>query len=237
MSQGKLILLPNLLDENAPPEHFLVPDIAIAVRSLNGLITEGEKPARKYLRRFLTHDQMAALPLRLLNEHTKPEEIKELLAPIQRGECWGVLSDAGLPCIADPGAELVALARKASIAIETYPGPSSLLYALQLSGLPAQRFAFHGYLPRESPALENAIAALEKRSQVEQASQLFIEAPYRSAKLLATLLATLKPTTRLCVAASLTSPQEKVLQQTVAEWKQRGLELGKEPTVFVVYCP
>jgi 16S rRNA (cytidine1402-2'-O)-methyltransferase len=236
MPHGKLILLPNLLDENAPAERFLVPDLANAVRLLNGLITEGEKPARKYLRRFLTHDQMVALPLRLLNEHTKPEELKALLEPLQRGECWGVLSDAGLPCIADPGADLVALARSASIAIETYPGPSSLFYALQLSGFSAQRFAFHGYLPRESPALENAIQALEKRSQMELASQAFIEAPYRSAKLLATLLATLKSTTRLCVAASLTSPEEKVISQTIAHWRQKGLELGKEPAVFVVFA-
>jgi 16S rRNA (cytidine1402-2'-O)-methyltransferase len=212
-----------------------VADLVRGVHSLQGLIAEGEKPARKYLRRFLNHDQMAALPLRLLNEHTKPEELKALLEPLKRGECWGVLSDAGLPCIADPGAELVSLARKESILIETYPGPSSLLYALQLSGFPAQRFAFHGYLPRESPALEEMIRMLEKRSQAESSSQLFIEAPYRSAKLLATLLSTLKPTTKLCVTASLTSTQEKVVSKSVAEWKQKGLELSKEPAVFVVF--
>jgi 16S rRNA (cytidine1402-2'-O)-methyltransferase len=156
---------------------------------------------------------------------------------MMQGGCWGLLSDAGLPCIADPGAPLVSLARKNKVQIETYPGPSSIVFALQLSGFPAQKFTFHGYLPRESPALEQAIAALEHRSRTENSSQVFIEAPYRSAKLLTSLISHLKPTTGLCVATNLTSAAEQVVCASIAEWKQGPLvELGKQPTVFVVYA-
>lgn len=236
MAAGKLILLPNLLDDEASIEHSLPPGVADAVRILKGLICESEKAARRYVRRFLSHDAMAALPLRLLNEHTPPAELDALLAPLLRGECWGLLSDAGLPCIADPGADLVGKAKKAGVIVETFPGPSSLLYALQLSGLPSQAFAFHGYLPRESPALEQRIVALERRSREEGASQLFIEAPYRSMKLLGILVQTLQSTTRLCVAASLMTPGERVILQTIGQWRGSGVMLAKEPVVFVVYA-
>jgi len=234
MHPGKLILLPNLLDEEAPAEKYLPSGLSAVVRSLQGLIAESEKPARKFLRRFLSHDEMVKLPLRTLNEHTT--DLNELMQPLMQGQCWGLISDAGLPCIADPGAQLVALARKAHVLIETYPGPSSIFMALQLSGFPAQRFTFHGYLPRESPALEHAITALETRSRQELSSQVFIEAPYRSAKLLAALVAVLKPNTQLCVAASLTTAGEQVVCRPVAEWRQKPLELGKQPVVFVVYA-
>jgi 16S rRNA (cytidine1402-2'-O)-methyltransferase len=234
MHPGKLILLPNLLEESLPHEQFLPASVSTAVHAIQGLITESEKTARRYLRRFLTHEEMTKIPLRLLNEHTKEAELKELLAPLQKGEWWGLLTDAGLPCLADPGAELVWLARTHNIAVEALPGPSSIVLALQLSGLLSQRFAFHGYLPRESPALETAISALEKRSQQESAVQVFIEAPYRSQKLLDLLLNTLHPTTRLCVAASLTTPTERVLSLPVAKFKQANLVLGKEPAVFLL---
>jgi 16S rRNA (cytidine1402-2'-O)-methyltransferase len=234
MSVGKLILLPNLLDDGASVERSLPVGVGDALRTLSGLICESEKAARRYLRRFLSHDAMAALPLRLLNEHTPLTELGALLAPMLSGQCWGLVTDAGLSCIADPGANLVALARKSGVVIETLPGPSSILLALQLSGFPAQAFAFHGYLPREQPDLQSKIVALEKRSREENASQLFIEAPYRSMKLLGALLEVLQPTTRLCVAASLTAPSERVASQTVAEWRKSAFALAKEPVVFVV---
>lgn len=229
-----LILLPNVLDEALPHEPFLPVSAATSVRSLQGLIAESEKAGRRYLRRFLSHDEMAAIPIRLLNEHTKESELSALLEPLKKQEKWGLVTDAGLPCLADPGAELVYLARSQGIRVEAIVGPSSIVLALQLSGLPSQRFAFHGYLPREAPALEQAIRELEKRSQKESATQVFIEAPYRSAKLLDALIASLQPTTRLCVAASLTTAQERVVLQTIAQWKQKKLELGKEPVVFLV---
>ena len=230
-----LILLPNLLEESLSHEFFLPSSVGQAVRSLQGIIAESEKSARRFVRRFLSHDEMAALPIRLLNEHTQPSEFASLIEPLKRGEKWGILSDAGLPCLADPGAEIVAIANQQGIAVEALVGPSSLVLSLQLSGLPSQRFAFHGYLPREMPALQAQLKELEKRSRAESATQLFIEAPYRSAKLLEALLDTLQPTTRLCVAASLTTPEQRVVTQTIAQWKsgKTSLQLAKEPAVFL----
>lgn len=224
---GKLILLPNLLEESLSPERFLPAALAQVVQSMDGLIAESEKAGRRYLRKFLSHEEMATKPLLLLNEHTK--ELGTLLEPLKRGECWGLISDAGLPCIADPGSDLVWLARGAGVAIETYAGPSSILFALQLSGLPSQRFAFHGYLPREVPLLEKTIRELEKQST----TQIFIEAPYRSTKLLEILLKTLSPKTKLCVAANLTTPDELVISQVVAKWTP--VDLGKSPAVFLFF--
>lgn len=234
---GKLILLPNLLEESLLPESFLPASLGKTIQSLQGLIAESEKSARRYLRKFISHDEMAAMPLRLLNEHTKEAELADLLSPIQIGETWGLISDAGLPCLADPGADLVWQARAKGILVETHAGPSSIIFALQLSGFPSQRFTFHGYLPREIPDLEEALRALEKNSKMQQSSHLFIEAPYRSAKLFDLLLTTLAPTTRLCVAASLTTPQERVISQSIAKWKTQKIQLTKEPVVFVVYAP
>ncbi|MDE3045686.1 MAG: SAM-dependent methyltransferase [Verrucomicrobiota bacterium] len=218
-------------DESLSHEAMLAPAIGEAVRSLQGLIAESEKSARRYLRRFLSHDDMTKTPLRLLNEHT--QSLGELLEPLERGECWGLISDAGLPCLADPGADLVWQARSRGVTIQALPGPSSIVLALQLSGLSGQRFSFHGYLPREGPDLERKIIELEKRSRAESASQIFIEAPYRSAKLLDLLVQTLQPATRLCVAVNLTTPNERVISQSVEQWKKRKVELGKEPAVFL----
>ena len=231
MPTGKLILLPNLLDESLSHETSLSPDVGIAVRSIQGLIVESEKAGRRYLRRFLSHDEMTRIPLRLLNEHT--QELSELLAPLEKGECWGLISDAGLPCLADPGADLVWQARGRGIAIEALSGPSSIILALQLSGLCGQRFAFHGYLPKEMPDLERRILDLERRSREEDSTQAFIEAPYRSAKLLELLIKILKPTTRLCFASSLMTPAERVISQRVSQWQTAKIEVGKEPVVFL----
>ena len=231
-----LILLPNLLEESLSHQFFLPANVAIAVSSLQGLLVESEKSARKYLRRFISHEAMAQIPLRLLNEHTKLEELQELIEPLLRGETWGILSDAGLPCLADPGAEIVALARERGIEVQALVGPSSIVLSLQLSGLPSQKFAFHGYLPREISALQVTLKELEKRSHAEGVTQLFIEAPYRSAKLLDALVEVLAPSTRLCMAASLTTPEQRVVSQPIAQWKAKkgSLLLGKEPAVFLI---
>lgn len=230
MRKGKLLLLPNLLEETLSHELYLPAALGQKVEMLQGLIAESEKCARRYLRRFLSHERMAAMPLKLLNEHTK--ELGELMAPLLRGETWGLISDAGLPCIADPGADLVALAQGAGVEVETFAGPSSILMALQLSGFSGQRFAFHGYLPREEAELQKKIGELEKQSA--HATQIWIEAPYRSQKMLQALKHQLDVKTRLCVAASLTTPQQKVKSLPVAEWRETSFILEKEPAVFLI---
>ena len=226
----KLLLLPNLLDETLSHEPFLPVSVATAIASLQGIIAESEKAARRYLKRFLPHEVFSKMPIALLNEHTA--DLKNLLAPIERGEIWGLISDAGLPCIADPGADLVWLARQKGIAVQTFAGPSSILMALQLSGLCGQRFSFHGYLAREGIDLERQIRELEKSSKNH--TQIWIEAPYRSAKMLTALLSFLQPQTRLCAAVNLTSPQERVVSQPVAKWKNTSFVIEKEPTVFLL---
>jgi 16S rRNA (cytidine1402-2'-O)-methyltransferase len=227
--QGRLLLLPNLLDEELSADLYLPLSVKEAVQSIQGLIAESEKMARRYLRRFLSHDDMAKMPLRVLNEHTK--DIHELLEPICNGECWGLISDAGLPCIADPGSDLVWKAHEKSISVETFVGPSSIIMALQLSGFPAQTFSFHGYLPREAVDLEGKIKELEKR----KGTHLWIEAPYRSAKMLDVLKKILSPNTKLCVAANLTTKNQRVLSKPVSFWKKSSFNLGKEPAVFAIF--
>ncbi len=229
---GKLLLLPNLLDESQPHELYLPAGVGAAVKTVNGLIAESEKAARRYLRRFLPHDEMARMPLKTLNEHTQEKELDDFLAPLLQGETWGLISDAGLPCVADPGAPLVWRARLNNIPVETFAGPSSILMALQLSGFCGQRFSFHGYLPRDGAELELKIRELEKRSRNE--TEIWIEAPYRSQKMLELLKQILSPHTKLCVAASLTLPTQKVVSQTVSKWKHHSLVLEKEPAVFLL---
>lgn len=230
MPLGKLILLPNLLDENCAPDFCLPPSVSSVVSLLDGLICESDKEGRRFLRRFLSHDRMAALPLKNLNEHTLPTELKTLLEPLLQGQKWGLISDAGLPCVADPGASLVWLAREKGIDIEALSGPSSILMSLQLSGFSGQRFAFHGYLPREIPQLEKKIKELEKKSKEE--TQIWIEAPYRSAKMVDLLQRILLPTTKLCVAVHLTSQKQRVASSLMSNWKPFPIE--KEPAVFLL---
>lgn len=234
MQMGQLFLLPNLLHEDADIELCLPAKLSLIVQSLQGIIAESEKEARRYLRRFLSHDEMKAKTLKLLNEHSSSKELDALLEPMVRGEIWGLISDAGLPCIADPGSDLVALAHKKGIALETVAGPSSILMALQLSGFTGQKFTFHGYLSREVPLLEKQIADLEKKSRQESSSQIWIEAPYRSLKMLEILKEKLAPSTRLCVAVQLTSPNQRCVSLTIAEWKKKSFILEKEPAVFVI---
>lgn len=227
-----LILLPNLLNEESSHEQFLPPNIKDAILSLNGIIAESEKEARRYLKRF-TPD-FRNIPIRLLNEHTKPEEIEELLKPLMRQETWGLISDSGLPCIADPGHQLVARVHHLGLKLVAYPGPSSLFLALMLSGLSAQKFAFHGYLPQQDAELKMELKKLEQISEREKMTQMFIEAPYRNARLLDTLIATLKDKTTLCVACDLTMPSQIVISQQVSNWKKTTLpQINKKPTVFL----
>lgn len=233
MTQKKpaLLLLPNVLGDVAHHELFLPASVDKAVESLDGLIAESEKGGRRFLSRFKHEKKPQDIPLALLNEHTKKDEIDFLLEPIRKGERWGLISDAGLPCIADPGHELVFRARNSGILVQAFNGPSSILLALMLSGLPGQNFTFNGY-----PIMESApmLRKLEKRSQEEKTTQIFIEAPYRSQKFLEALLENLDDSTLLACAWDLTLPTQGVLSQPVALWKKSPLpNLVKKPAIFL----
>ncbi len=224
---GQLLLLPNLLDKEAEHQLYFPISVDRAVQSLNGLIAENEKEGRAYLKRFGVPVQ--GFPIKLLNEHS--QDIEELLTPMKNGERWGLISDAGLPVLADPGYQLVRRARMLGIAVEAFIGPSSLFLALMLSGLPAQRFAFQGYFPYEP---EKVLKKLEERSREEKSTQVFIETPYRNEKALTTLLATLSDSTVLSVAWDLTMPTQGVETYPIKDWKKRLLpKIHKHPAVFL----
>jgi len=228
-----LYLFPNLLEESLSHEGVFAPQILSALSSIQGLIAESEKGGRLFLRRFFPQT-FREIPIQLLNEHTKSEELLSLLTPLMKGETWGLISDCGLPCLADPGANLVLLAQEKKIVTHAFCGPSSIILALMLSGLSAQAFAFHGYLERDSTRLKTQIQKLERRAREERAVQLCIEAPYRSQKLLSQLIATLSLDIRLSVACDLMSPTQKVETKTIKAWRASPLfHVDKKPCVFL----
>lgn len=234
-----LILLPNLLssvEENGLCH--LSATVAERVYILQGLIAESEKEGRRYLKRFPfpAGKTFRDVPIVTLNEHTSPKELQELLVPVMRGEIWGLISDAGLPCVADPGTQLVALARKKGIVIEALAGPSSLFLALMLSGLSGQRFSFLGYLEREQEKLKVEIKNLEKESMQKKMTQICIEAPYRSSQLLETLLSVLEDKTLLSLSSDLMGQEPFTETLSIREWKKREKpQLHKKPTVFLFF--
>lgn len=232
MKKGKLHILPNLLDDALEASAFFPATVGEAVYRIQGLIAESEKAARRYLRRFISREALDGIALRVLSEHTKKEEIASLLEPVILGENWGLISDSGLACIADPGADLVSLAHQRGIDVETFVGPCSIVMALQLSGFSGQNFSFCGYLPRETSDLEMHIKELEKKS--DTATQIWIEAPYRSNKMLDCLKRVLNSTTFLCVASNLTTPSQKVVSLSINDWRQSSWVLEKEPVIFLI---
>ena len=239
MTAPTLYLFPNLLAELETTRDYLPTSIDAAVAGIVGLIAESEKEARRFLKRFSfpPPKTFREIPLHLLNEHSTPADKKELLAMILRGGKWGLVSDCGMPCLADPGADLVLMAREKGVQVHTFAGPSSILFALVLGGLGGQRFAFHGYLPKEEKELLRAVKSLEKTSREQLATQLFIETPYRNQKMLQFLLQHLDPATYLSIACDLTLPTEQVWTLKVSEWKKRALPaLDKRPAVFSILC-
>ncbi len=230
-----LFLLPNLLGESRHHTLFLPESVDRAVASLDGLISESEQAGRRYLSLFKHPKPVHQIPIALFNKHTPKEDIDFLLEPIKKGERWGLISDAGLPCIADPGHLLVARARQLALPIQAFVGPSSLMIALMLSGLPAQRFAFHGYLNREKERAAIQLKQMEQHSLQKESTELFMETPYRNQEILILAVETLAPETQLCVAWNLTLPDQGVICQSIKVWKKSQLpNLDKKPAIFLI---
>ncbi len=234
-SKPALLLLPNVLGDVKHHAPFLPASVDKAVASLDGLIAESAGAGRRFLGRFETKKPANDIPIALFNEHTPDADIDFLLEPIRKGERWGVVSDGGLPCVADPGAKLVRRARQSGIVVQSFVGPSSILLSLMLSGLPGQRFYFCGYLDKEPKQREREIKELEHRSKADGATQIFIETPYRNIHLLEALLKVLSPQTQLCVAWDLTLTTQGVVSQSVELWKKSPLpNLEKKTAIFLV---
>lgn len=230
-----LLLLPNLLGDYKHAEVFLPASVFKAMQSIDGLIAESDIEGRRYLKRFETKKPAMEIPIALFNEHTPDENIDFLLEPVVAGERWGLVSDAGLPCIADPGSKLVRRAIQRGIHLQAFVGPSSILLALMLSGLPAQKFFFHGYLDKDPVKRKSEIKLLTQQAQKEEATQLFMEAPYRNRYTLEALLETLPDHAWLCVAWDLTLPTQGVVTQPISQWKKNTLpNIEKKPTIFLI---
>ena len=231
---GILYLIPVPLGPTVPQES-LPANVLATVRPLTYFVVEQAKTARAFLKAAGTDTPLQELQLEELNEHTKEAELDRLLAPLRAGHDIGLLSEAGCPAVADPGANLVALAQKEGIRVVPLIGPSSLLLALMASGLNGQRFAFQGYLPAKELERNKALRDLEIESRKRQQTQLFIETPYRNQALFSSILQTCQPATRLTVATDLTLNSESVLTRTIAQWKkQTPPDIERRPTVFLL---
>ena len=233
MKSGSLYLIPTHLSEPVNPGAILPQDVIAVALRLDHFIAENAKTTRAFLKSLGIGRPLAEISIRELNEHTAPDALTALLEPLFAGHDVGLVSEAGAPGVADPGATIVALAHRHKISVMPLVGPSSILLGLMASGLNGQKFAFHGYLPKEKQARIAAIRELESESRRRNMTQLFIETPYRNAPLLADLLATLAPATRLCVVSDLTGPHECVTMQTVAEWRKAIVDIGKFPALFL----
>lgn len=230
-----LLLLPNLLGEHRHHQLFLPASVDKAVSTIDGLIAESSTGGRRYLGHFQTKKPANLIPIALLNEHTPDGDLDFLLEPITKGERWGVVSDCGLPCVADPGAKLVSRARQLGIVIQAFSGPSSIMMALMLSGLSGQHFTFHGYIDKDAEGRQKTIKKLERNAKDEGYTQIFIETPHRNEHTLQTLLSTLADSTLLCVAWDLTLPSQGILSQTVAIWKKSPPpNLDKKNAIYLI---
>jgi 16S rRNA (cytidine1402-2'-O)-methyltransferase len=231
-----LCLFPNLLAPLESHTAYLPASIDGAVSEICALIAENEKEGRHFLRRFTFNGRtFRDIPIHLLNEHSTEGDRKTLLKGIVQGGKWGLVSDCGMPCLADPGADLVLMAREKGIPIETFSGPSSILFALVLSGLGGQHFTFHGYLPKEENPLIQELKRIEKISAKEKSTHLFIETPYRNQRLLEKIVLELHPQTWLSVACDLTLPSQFVQTKPLNDWKKNPLpDVNKRPAVFLL---
>ena len=231
--KGRLYLIPSPLGDNDPAEVIPAPTLAL-LQGIRRYVVEEVRTARRYLSRAGLKGHIADLEFHELNEHTSQEEVEALAALFDDGQDVALISEAGLPAVADPGAALVALCHRRGIAVVPQVGPSSLMLALMASGLNGQSFAFCGYLPAKTDERRNALKAIEKTSLSHRQTQIVIETPYRNDSLFADMLQSFRPSTRICVAADITLPDAFIHTRTASEWKKENLIIGKRPCVFLI---
>lgn len=229
---GHLYLIPTPLGDY-PPQQVLTPSVLELLPRIELFFVEELRTARRFLSAAGLKGHVEGLELHELNEHTTPEEISSL-SQLMVGREAALISEAGLPAVADPGAQLVALAHEKGVEVVPEVGPSSLMMALMASGMNGQHFAFEGYLSVKPEARRARIAELERRSQRERQSQIIIETPYRNDALLSDLLATCHPATRICIAADITLPTQFIKTLSVERWRRSVPVIGKRPCVFVI---
>ncbi|RSK30161.1 SAM-dependent methyltransferase [Hymenobacter metallilatus] len=231
---GTLYLIPTILADDTAAQ-VLPPQVASRVSGLQVFLVENARTARRFIKSIAPEQVIEELRISVIDKDSTEAQIQAALQPVVAGQDAGVISEAGCPGIADPGAELARRAHQLGVRVVPLVGPSSLLLALMASGMNGQSFAFHGYLPIERSKRVAMLKKLEQQALQQHQTQLFIETPYRNLPLLEDLLATLHPATRLCVAASLTAPNEYIRTDTIAGWRKGQLpDIHKQPAVFLL---
>ncbi|MBP5482823.1 MAG: SAM-dependent methyltransferase [Bacteroidales bacterium] len=233
MAYGKLYLIPTPLGDGSPADVLPAPVLEI-LPGIRRFVVEEVRTARRFLSSAGLKGHIGDMEFYELNEHTAPAQVEGYLKLFADGSPVGLLSEAGLPAVADPGALLVALCHRHGIEVVPLVGPSSLMMALMASGLNGQSFAFVGYIPAKTEERRAALKALERRSSAAHQTQILIETPYRNDSLLADMLQCLSGSVRLCIAANLTCPDQYIRTQTVAQWKASPITIGKRPCVFLL---
>jgi 16S rRNA (cytidine1402-2'-O)-methyltransferase len=243
-SETAIYLIPVTLGDT-PIDQVLPPHNRAVIASLRHFIVENVRSARRFLKKVDPATDIDSLTFYELNRHTPPTAIESFLSPLREGHSVGIISEAGCPAVADPGADVVAIAQRRGLRVVPLVGPSSIILSVMASGFNGQSFAFHGYLPIEEGERTARIKQLEGRVYAEDQTQLFIETPYRNARMMMDLLRTLRPQTRICLAANITCADEKITTRTAADWrklipaKASEEEVGKHvprvPAIFLIY--
>lgn len=229
-----LYLIPNLLGDT-PVEQVLPPYNREIILGIRHFIVEDVRTARRFLKLVDRSIDIDQLTFYTLNKHTNPEEVSSMLKPLEEGSPMGVISEAGCPAVADPGADVVAIAQRKGLQVIPLVGPSSIILAVMGSGFNGQSFAFNGYLPIEPEDRIKTLKKLEQRAYTENQTQLFIETPYRNAKMMADILKACRPQTHLCIAAGLTTKEEYIKTRTIKDWNSKLPQVDKIPCIFLIY--
>lgn len=232
--KGKLYLIPTTLGEIDPMD-VLPQTVKRAIDFIDHYIVENEKTARRFIKAVNAQKVQAELKISLLNKYTEVSEHNAMIKPCLEGINVGLMSEAGCPGVADPGAVIVKIAHEKGIQVVPLVGPSSILLAMMASGMNGQSFAFNGYLPIDKSDKKSALKNFEKMSSDKNQSQIFIETPYRNNKLLEDILSGLQPNTHLCIAADITLPTEYIKTLRVADWKKTKVDLHNRPTIFIIH--
>lgn len=231
--KGKLYLIPSPIGDGAP-ENVIPGPVLELLHRIDCYVVEEVRTARRYLSGAGLKGMIDGIEFHVLNEHSEEQDVESMSVLFDGGRDVGLISEAGLPAVADPGARLVALCHRTGVEVVPLVGPSSLMMALMASGLNGQSFAFCGYLPAKTEERRQALKTVERRSSELKQSQIMIETPYRNDALLADMLRQCHPTTRICVAADISSPDAFIKTMTVGEWRGQVPVIGKRPCVFIM---
>jgi 16S rRNA (cytidine1402-2'-O)-methyltransferase len=234
MKNGNLFLIPSLLGESSADAVIPSANIEI-IRSIRYFIVEEIRTARRFLKKIAPEIDIDSLNFSLYNEHSSLSDSSSFLAPLLRGEDAGIISEAGTPCVADPGSLIVRYAHESGIRVIPLAGPSSILLALMASGFNGQRFVFHGYLPIDKQTRAKSLKEMEQEISRKDQTQIFMETPYRNLQLLQAIRETCQDSTLLCIATSLTTPDETIITLPVGEWQKKKPDINKKPAVFLLY--